>query len=122
MHELTVALRIREALEAEFADEPDLTAEVVALRVGALSGIVAEALQFARGHAVDGSSLLADSRLEIEWVDVSGRCPSCDAVRAVSNLQSLRCPVCGSPIGEIVGGDELDILTVDVCRPVPETA
>lgn len=122
MHELSIALRIREALEAEFADEPDLTAESVRLQVGALSGVVAEALEFAWGHAVADSPLLESSRVEIERVDASGRCPECEAVRVITNLQSFRCPVCSSPIGEIVGGDELDIISVDLRDREPETA
>jgi hydrogenase nickel incorporation protein HypA/HybF len=114
VHELTVALRICQALETELADEPDLVATEVKVQVGALSGIVPAALQFAWSHAVAESHLLDGSRLEIDWIDASGRCPRCDLIRVVTNLQSFRCPVCDAPIEEVTGGDELDILSVDV--------
>ena len=113
MHELSVALRIVESLEHELADEGEIEVAAVCIQVGALTGIVPEALQFAWPHAAE-PSLLRGSRLEIEWVEAAGLCPTCGIERTITNLQSFRCPVCGSPIGEIAGGNELDILSVEV--------
>ena len=114
MHEMSVALQIRRSLEEELAWEPGLTVVRVGVQVGALSGIVPAALEFAWPHAVVDSPMLGDSTLTVEWVDVSGRCEPCDAHRTLPGLVSLRCPVCGAPLAEITGGDELDITTVDV--------
>lgn len=114
MHELTVALRVCETLDAELTSDDIEAVTEVRLRVGALSGIVPEALTFAWGPATSGSTLLAGSQLSIEWVDAAGRCPRCRRTRIVDDLSSFRCTVCGEPIEEVVGGHELEILSVDV--------
>ena len=119
MHELSVALRIVEALneelveEAELFDSGELAVSTVTIEVGALTGLVPEALQFAWDHATEGS-FLRDSRLKIEWVDAAGLCPICRAKRTITNLQSFRCPVCRTPIDQVVGGNEMEILTMEV--------
>ncbi len=46
MHELTIALRIVESLNEELAHEDDLTVSGVTIQIGALTGLVPEALQF----------------------------------------------------------------------------
>lgn len=121
MHELSVAIRIREVLEQELAGEgDDLVASSVRVRVGALSNIVPEALQFAWPHAVADSSILGASTIEIDWVEASLRCRDCAATHNSATLTTLRCPVCRSAEVEVVGGDELDIVGVDVRDRVPE--
>lgn len=115
MHELTVAIQIRNAIETELAaDNEDLIVDSVHVQVGALTGIVPEALDFAWPHAVSGTPNLASARLVIDWVDALVHCSPCAATYTISTFVSLRCPVCRSPDVELTGGDELDILSVDV--------
>jgi hydrogenase nickel incorporation protein HypA/HybF len=115
MHELTVAIQIRRALETELAsDDGTLVADAVRVQVGALSGIVPEALQFAWPHAVADSAALGSARLDIDWVDVQLLCGACNDVYTLTEFRSLRCPNCRSPDVEITAGDELDIASVDV--------
>jgi hydrogenase nickel incorporation protein HypA/HybF len=115
MHELTVAIQIRRGLETELAsDEGTLVADVVRVQVGALSGIVPEALQFAWPHAVADSATLGSARLDIDWVDVQLLCVACNDVYTLTEFRSLRCPHCRSPDVEVIAGDELDIASVDV--------
>ena len=119
MHELSVALRIVEALDEELAEEADLfdsgepAVSAVTIQVGALTGLVPEALQFAWDMATD-TSRLQGSKLHIEWIDAAGYCPACQSNRTITNLQSFRCPVCRTPIEQIVGGNEMEILTLEV--------
>lgn len=114
MHELSVALRIVEALDQELAGESDdLIVSTVAIQVGALTGLVPEALLFSWDFATEGS-LLKGSQLDIQVVDAAGYCPQCQDQQTLTNLQSMRCPVCRTPIGQITGGNELEILTVEV--------
>jgi hydrogenase nickel incorporation protein HypA/HybF len=121
MHELTIAIQIRTALETELAsDEGTLVADAVRVQVGALSGIVPEALQFAWPHAVADSATLGSARLDIDWIDVQLRCDACADVHFVIDFRSLRCPICRSPDVEVVAGDELDIASVDVRDLSPE--
>lgn len=114
MHELSVALRIVEALDEELAGEPDdLKISTVALQVGTLTGLVPEALDFSWGMASEGSRLQG-SKLEIQIVDAAGYCQGCKQEQPLTNLQSMRCPVCRDPIAQITGGNEMEILTVEV--------
>mgnify|MGYP001817890141 CR=1 FL=1 len=120
MHELTVAMQICSALERELDDPSDagetgpLTVDVVRVRVGALSGIVPEALDFAWPHAVAGSRLLGDASIVIDLVEVSVECAACSTTSTMPELTRLRCPVCHSPDVQVNGGNELDIVSVDV--------
>jgi hydrogenase nickel incorporation protein HypA/HybF len=114
MHELSVAMRIVEALDQELAGEgEDLVVSAVAIEVGALTGLVPEALLFSWDLAAEGS-VLQGSKLDIQVVDAAGYCPKCSEQRALTNVQSMRCPVCRTPITQINGGNELEILTVEV--------
>jgi len=118
MHELTVAIQIRNALETELAsDDGTLIADVVRVQVGAMSGVVPEALQFAWPHAVADSTALGSARLDIARIDVQLHCGTCRDVYVLTELRSLRCPNCRSPDVEVVAGDELDITAVDIREP-----
>ena len=114
MHELSVALRIVEALDQELASEPDdLKISTVALQVGTLTGLVPEALEFSWDMATEGSRLQG-SQLDIQIVKAVGFCQPCQQEQPLTNLQSMRCPVCKNPITQIRGGNEIEILTVEV--------
>lgn len=120
MHELTVAVQIRNAVETELADDAALVASSVYVQVGSLTGIVPEALEFAWPHAVSDSASLTSATLVIDWVEAQVHCRRCAEVHTISTLLSLRCPGCRSPDVELIGGDELDIVSVDVCERVRE--
>jgi hydrogenase nickel incorporation protein HypA/HybF len=118
MHELSVALRIVEALDQELTGEQaavsgDFVVSKVSIQVGTLTGLVPEALEFAWGFAAD-NSILKDSRLDIQVVDAVGYCTQCGEEQPLTNLNSIRCPVCRTPITQITGGNELEILSVEV--------
>jgi hydrogenase nickel incorporation protein HypA/HybF len=122
VHELSIALRIVEALEEELATHPavsspagsgEMTVVAVAIQVGTLTGLVPEALQFSWEVATH-ESILRGSRLDIEVVNVAGICPTCGEERELTNLMSFRCPVCRTPITQITGGNEMEILTVEI--------
>lgn len=112
MHELSIAMSIVESVTAAVADEADATVQAVHVRVGAMSGVVAEALQFAWSEASRGTAL-AESALRIEWVEAVAWCPSCNAERELPGM-TLVCPVCGTKTPQIVRGRELDILSLEV--------
>ena len=121
MHELTVAIQIRRALEAELESETEmLIATAVRVQVGALSGVVPEALEFAWPHAVADSRALSGARLDIDRIDVQLHCPACDDVYVVSELTSMRCPSCRAAGVQVIAGDELDIASVDLEQPARE--
>jgi hydrogenase nickel incorporation protein HypA/HybF len=113
MHELSIAMRLVESLEEELAGRGDVRVATVNLLIGALTGLVPEALEFSWEVATEGSRL-AGSALAIETVEAAGFCPECQLERTISNLQSFRCPECGAPINRVTGGHELEIVTLEV--------
>jgi hydrogenase nickel incorporation protein HypA/HybF len=65
MHELSLAMNLIEAIEEESAQRGGLRVRAVRMRVGALSGVSADALTFAYECACAGTGL-AGSRLTAE--------------------------------------------------------
>ena len=115
MHELTVAIQIRQGLDIELStDDGVLVADAVRVQIGALSGSVPAALQFAWPHAVSDSEALGSARLDIDWIEVQLHCAACSDIYTLPEFRFLRCPRCRSPDVEIVAGDELDIASVDI--------
>jgi hydrogenase nickel incorporation protein HypA/HybF len=119
MHELSIAMSIVE-LAGEEADRRGVHVDAVHLRLGALSGVVKEALLSCYEMACEGTSLKG-SRLLIDEVPVVIFCPSCQSQRPLSSVQLFCCPQCGAPSSEIVQGKELEVVALEVteCAPNP---
>lgn len=113
MHELSIAVSIVEAVEEELARRNEPGAQAVIVRVGALTGVVPDALQFAWAPATAGTRL-AGSALRIELQDVVVFCPVCAAERTLPSIQLMQCPVCGAPVHQVVRGSELQIVGVEL--------
>jgi hydrogenase nickel incorporation protein HypA/HybF len=119
MHELSIAMSIVELAEEE-AERRSVQIEAVHLRLGALSGVVKEALLSCYAMACEGTALQG-SRLVIEYVAVVVFCPNCRAQRPLSSLQLFCCSECGTPTSEIVRGKELEVVALEIqeCAPNP---
>jgi hydrogenase nickel incorporation protein HypA/HybF len=65
VHELSIALSLAELVEDQLRNEPDAHVTAVDIRVGALSSIVPEALEFA-WDAATGATRLQGAGLRIE--------------------------------------------------------
>ena len=98
----------------------DVHVEALHLRLGALSGVVREALEFSFGLAAEGTAI-EGARLQIEEVPVTVLCPRCRAERELSSLQRFRCPVCGTPTPDVVRGRELELTALEIAE-IPENA
>lgn len=112
MHELSIAIGLVE-VACEKAAELGIRVEALHVRVGALSGVVKEALAFSFDEAVAGTPL-AGARLEIEEVPVLVRCPRCGGAPKPASPQRLRCPDCATPTAEVVQGYELELFGLEV--------
>jgi hydrogenase nickel incorporation protein HypA/HybF len=119
MHELSIAMSIVEMAEEE-AQSKGVHIEAVHLRLGALSGVVKEALLACYEMACE-NTVLQGSRLLIEDVPVVVFCPTCRAQRPISSIQLFCCPECGTPCVEIVQGKELEVVALEIqeCAPNP---
>jgi hydrogenase nickel incorporation protein HypA/HybF len=111
VHELSIAQSLVGLVQAQL---PAGTARVTAveLRLGALAGVVRGALEFCYGIATDGTPLQG-SALRVVELPVVIHCPACDADRALDGVTSFRCPVCGTPSGDIRQGRELDLAAIE---------
>jgi len=117
MHELSIAMSIVELAEQE-AEERGVHIEAVHLKLGALSGVVKEALQSCYGMACEGTALQG-SRLVVEDVPVLIFCPRCRAQRLLSSPQLFCCAECGTPSSEVVQGKELEVVALEIQECVP---
>jgi hydrogenase nickel incorporation protein HypA/HybF len=120
VHELSIAQALVSAA-LQHADDGAVEAAVgrpvvreVHVRIGALSGVVPHALDFAYDVAVHGTPL-AGSRLVITFVPAVVHCAGCGADATLDGPIALLCPACGALTGDVRAGYELELshLVVD---------
>lgn len=113
MHELSVAQGLID-LACEAAErEGDVRVTRLTVRIGRLSGVVREALEFAFDLAAEGT-LCQGAALATEEVPVTVRCPICREVKSLKDDYAFICPTCESPTPEILSGRELELLSLEV--------
>ena len=115
MHELGIANSVLEAVAAETARRPGAVPLKVAVRVGELSGIDADSLAFGFEALIAGTEWRG-VRLEIEKQPREHRCRQCGAVFRVTDYD-FTCPACSSLETECIGGDELELLYLEMEEP-----
>ena len=108
MHELSIASGIIDIAVKEAADRQLKRIEEIGLRIGALTGVNPEALRFAFEASIADTSL-AGAKLNIEIVELSGRCQECGRDTLIRDYNFI-CEHCGASDLKITGGEELDIV------------
>lgn len=84
----------------------------IALRVGALSGVVPEALEFAFGVVTRGT-IAEGARLDVELVPVLCSCPACGLDFRPAEPGD-DCPRCMRPRPRVLQGRELELAFLEV--------
>jgi hydrogenase nickel incorporation protein HypA/HybF len=112
MHELSIAASLVEMVEEE-AESRGVRVLAVHLKLGALSGVVKNALAGSYEIASAGTSLQG-SRLLIEEVPLTVFCPLCDKHRHPRSIQLLECPECHTPTPHVLEGTELQVYALEV--------
>lgn len=113
MHELSIALGIIDVAAEELRRQGGGLIVAVHLKIGALSGVVKEALQSAFELARE-ETVLGQSTLLIEDVPVTLLCPQCACEQPATSLTELSCQQCGSFSSSIVRGRELEITAMEI--------
>lgn len=113
MHELSIALSIIEGVSQEARKHAGATVEAVHLKLGALSGVVKDALLFSWQIACQGTTL-ENSRLEIEEIPVIVFCENCHTNKTLDVINNFVCPECRQPTPEIVSGRELQVTALEI--------
>lgn len=112
MHELAIAQSIVSTVEREIERRNLSSVQKIVVRIGALSGILADALAFSF-EAITLDTPLQNTKLEIENVPVHGKCRTCGHEFNVEDLV-FACPRCDSAQIEVTKGLELDIAYLEV--------
>jgi len=118
MHELSIAQSLIElASEAAARDGCERVTRLL-VRLGAMSGVVREALEFSFELAAEETPC-AGATLEIEEIKVTVFCPSCDERKTLDDGYLFCCPTCCSPTPQILTGRELELVSVEVDEYAP---
>jgi hydrogenase nickel incorporation protein HypA/HybF len=116
MHELSIATSIVEAVTESAAAYPGARVKKVRLRVGALSSVVEDSLQFCWELATQDTPL-AGSVLVIHLLPVIVHCDGCSLDSKLDGVQSFRCPHCGEIAADLRQGRELEIESIELEEP-----
>jgi len=112
MHEVSImAEAVRMAVEsAQAAGASRITG--LHLRLGAFSGVVPDALQFAF-EAVTAGTLAEQATLTIEHIPARFWCQACQREFEAAILFA-GCPSCGVPSRELRAGRELELASLEI--------
>src|SRR3974377_1802626 len=94
MHEIGIASSILECVAAEANKHPGAQLISVCVRIGELSNVDKDALDFAF-EALPRGTDLEHLNLVVEWCPRRQKCTACSQEFAVQDFE-LRCPKCGS--------------------------
>ncbi len=112
MHELSIATGIVELAEKEAKKAGANKISTIELEIGALSGVMMDALDFAWPVATKNSMLEKAERVVIQ-IPGKAKCTDCGAVFDVDTLYDA-CPECNSYFKDIFQGKELRIKSLVV--------
>jgi hydrogenase nickel incorporation protein HypA/HybF len=112
MHELSIAQSLVE-LAIEAAENNGMKhVQAVHVKLGVLSGVVKESLEFSFDVVIQGTPL-EGARLVIEDVPVKVFCPTCQEPRILPELFPMSCPVCGTKTRMVLEGREIQLDTLE---------
>lgn len=113
MHELSIALSILEGAAEEVERQGGGRVYAIHLKLGLLSGVVKDALNFSYDLACEGTPF-EGSRLVIEEIPVVVYCPNCRVERTLGSIQDFSCLECGAATPDVVRGRELEITGLEM--------
>lgn len=115
MHEVGIANSILEAGRAEAGRLAGARLKRIGVRVGVLSGVDLQALEFALMALRMGTDL-EDLEIDLQSCPRRNRCAKCGCEFETA-LYSEPCPSCGSEQAQLIGGEELELAFVEVDEP-----
>ena len=112
MHELSIAQDILEIVNQHVPPEQVNAVRSVRLKLGKLSGIVAESLEFCFS-AIVADTPFEQAYLDIEHVPTRADCPDCGNSFLIDDPVFL-CPRCGGAGIRLVSGTELQVVEIEL--------
>ncbi len=113
MHELSIAMSIIELAQEE-SERRGVQVSAVHLKLGALSGVVKEALLGSFEMACEDTPLRGSQAGSLKSCPCLIDCKTCQAQRPISSVQLFCCAECGTPSGEVVQGKELEVVAMEI--------
>lgn len=112
MHELGIARNILEIVEQSVPEDQAAAVKGVRIRFGPLSGIVPESLEFCFSALVSETSM-KQACLVMEKNPAVSLCKDCRHQFAVEDY-AFSCPECESVNLELISGNELEIVDIEL--------
>lgn len=114
MHELSIALNMVDIASETARQNGGGRVRKLYLKLGALSGVARDALEFSWELACADVAALEGARLVIEEVPVVVRCAECRRDGALETINKMVCPNCRAFASTIVAGRELEITALEI--------
>jgi hydrogenase nickel incorporation protein HypA/HybF len=112
MHELSIMEQVLEIALEQTRQRGASQIHYLKVRIGEMSGVVPEALQFAFDVATEGTAA-AGARFEIETVPVTCYCGNCQIEFNPPDL-FYECPQCGQLSADIRQGREIELSSLEI--------
>lgn len=112
MHELGIASSILESVQKESERHPGAHISKVGVKIGELSGVDVDALQFGFECLVKDTDW-EPLALEVKFIPRVQRCPECRNEFHMAGFNP-QCPRCGEFATQCISGEELDIEYMEV--------
>lgn len=114
MHELSICQQLIQQVNDIALQNKALSVESITLRIGPLSGIDSALLKQAFPFAA-AESIAENSHLIIEESPVVIQCRRCGS-KTSTTPNKLVCTNCGDFNTQLLSGDELLLISIDLCR------
>ena len=112
MHEIGIASSILDCVQSAAQRHPGSRVAAVGIRIGALSNVDKDALDFAF-EALTRDTDLQHLQLEIDWRPWRQKCLGCSEEYDVQDMD-VTCPHCGATQSTCIGGMELDVAYLEL--------
>jgi hydrogenase nickel incorporation protein HypA/HybF len=111
MHEVSIIENVIKIVTDKAIENKFTKVNKVSLKIGELSGVMPQSLNFAFKSCIIGS-LLEGSTLEIEKVNAIAECNDCKQEFPIDHFNKL-CPICDKFCSNIISGYELYVNTIE---------
>ena len=112
MHEMSIAHSLIEIIKEEMEKHDAKVLRSVRLNIGQMSGVVPDSLSFCF-EVITAGTEWEGARLVMDLVPLEGFCRACEDAFQIENY-AFSCPACGSKEIEVLGGQDLSIVDMEV--------
>ena len=114
MHEFGLVVSMLEIAEAAARADGAERIDAIHLEIGALAGVVPEALDFAFLGAREGT-MAAEAELEVTYLPAIAYCATCEHEFELDNRFGIAlCPGCDTPSADLRQGREMHVSHLEV--------